>query len=474
MEKPTVETTHLNVRRVYALQKANRLAVRMTTAKQRKSKLRRLNEVINARKQDILSALKSDLRKPEFESAVFEIHVVQAEIDFAIDNLSDWLSPHPVSANLVNLTTRNRIIYEPKGVCLIISPWNYPFQLLMSPLVSAIAAGNCCMLKPSELAPATSCVLSTIIREVFNENEVALFEGDAALATSLLSLPFDHIFFTGSTPIGKVVMQAAAQHLTSVTLELGGKSPAIIDQQVNLKKAAEKIAWGKWANAGQTCIAPDYVFVHETQQAAFIALLKASTEKLYFQQGRLNTGDYGKIISPRHFTRLKNLWEDALSKGAKAEMGGVFTDTDSTISPSILTQVDPTSQIMQEEIFGPILPVLTYKDLSETLDYIRSHDKPLALYIFSKRNRVIQSILDQTTSGGTCVNDVLIHLSNPYLPFGGIGSSGTGGSHGFFGFRAFSHERGVMYQNRWFDIGKIVYPPYKGKGIIGKILRRLM
>jgi len=469
-----MDSSITTLQQLFEKQKANALTVRQTTAKQRCAKLRKLQQAIHALESEIYAALKADLRKPEFESAVFEVHVVQGEIAFAIDNLSEWMTPQRVSSNMVNMLTRNRIGYEPKGNCLIIAPWNYPFQLLLSPLVSAIAAGNCCVLKPSELAPATSAVLAKLIKQTFAENEVALVEGDVAVATTLLSLPFDHIFFTGSTAIGKVVMQAAAQHLASVTLELGGKSPAVVTPHADLKKAADKIAWGKWANAGQTCIAPDYVFVHESQQNEFVSLLKASVDKLYFQNKQLNKEDYGKIISARHFSRLKNLWEDAISKGAKAELEGVFSESDGTISPAILTQVDRNSRIMQEEIFGPILPVLTYKNSSEAIAYIRSHDKPLALYVFSNRNSEIKSLLEKTSSGGVCVNDVLIHLSNPYLPFGGVGPSGTGGSHGFFGFKAFSHERGIMYQNRFFDIGKIVYPPYKRKGIIGKILKRLM
>jgi len=464
-----------SITQLFDHQKANALRVKQSSVKERKAKLRRLRISIQKHEQEIFSALKADLRKSEFESAVFEVNVIYAEIKFALDNLQEWMEPLRVYSNKVNMMTCNRILYEPKGVCLIISPWNYPFQLTLSPLVSAIAAGNCCILKPSELSPETSKAMGKIIKSTFEENEVALIEGDADVATALLSKPFDHIFFTGSTNIGKVVMKAAAANLSTVTLELGGKSPVIIDEHVNLKKAAEKIAWGKWANAGQTCIAPDYIFVPTKLKEEFITLAKASIEKLYLQENKqLNKEDYGRIISPRHYNRLKELTEEALQKGGKAELGGTFTETDLTIAPTILSGVDEDARIMKEEIFGPILPVKTYENIQEALDYINANEKPLALYVFSSSKKTVRTILKKTSSGGVCVNDVLIHLTNPYIPFGGAGASGMGGSHGFFGFKAFSHERGIMYQNRFIDFGKIIYPPYKGKGWVMRVIRRLM
>jgi aldehyde dehydrogenase (NAD+) len=474
MEKFTSIQSLQNITRIFDLQKANERAVKLSTAKQRKEKLSKLQRAISGKEAEIYAALKSDLRKPEFESAAMEVNFTQTEIDFAINNLSDWMEPQRVPSNLVNTLTRNHIVYDPKGLCLIISPWNYPFQLLMSPLVSAIAAGNCCILKPSELAPATGSVLAALIRETFKENEIALMEGDAELATQLLSMPFHHIFFTGSTSIGKVVMEAASKHLTSVTLELGGKSPAIIDKHADLKKAADKIAWGKWTNAGQTCIAPDYVFVHASQRDEFVELLKQSIQKFYFQNNQLNKDDYGKIVSERHFARLKNLTEDAIAKGAKVQEGGTFNETDGSIVPTILTHVDLQSLIMKEEIFGPILPIITYSDIQETIEYVGRNDHPLALYIFSNKKSVVDTIIKQTSSGGVCVNDVLIHISNPFLSFGGVGASGMGGSHGFYGFRSFSHERSVMIQNRFLDFGKIVYPPFKGKKWMMKLLKKLV
>ncbi|MES2591216.1 MAG: aldehyde dehydrogenase family protein [Bacteroidota bacterium] len=474
MENKLAAQVQTDIQRIFEAQKHNQLSVKLGSVNERKAKLKKLKAAINANESTIFEALKKDLRKNEFESAVFEVFFIYAEIDFAIKNLSVWMRPLEVSANLVNLMTQSHIIYEPKGISLIIAPWNYPFQLLMSPLVSAIAAGNCCVLKPSEVAAATSEVVAKLIRGIFTEDEIAVVEGDAQVSKELLALPFNHIFFTGSTQIGKVVMEAASKHLSTVTLELGGKSPVIIDQQADLKKAASKIVWGKLANSGQTCIAPDYVFVHESQQEQLIQLLKEAIEKKYFNNGHLNKEDYGKIVSEGHFKRIKNLVDDAVKKGAQLKIGGTFDESDRTIHPTVITNITQDALIMQEEIFGPVLPVLTYKNISEVIDYINKNHKPLALYIFSDKKRQIENILNQTSSGGVCVNDVMIHISNPELSFGGVNHSGMGGSHGFHGFKAFSHERSVMYQSKLVDIGKMIYPPYRGKGIILKLLRKLM
>ncbi len=474
MENSLAVDMPINIKRIFDAQKKNQLSVKSASIDDRKAKLKKLKVAIKASENDIFEALKKDLRKPIFESAVFEVFFIYAEIDFAIKNLSLWTQPQTVPSNLLNLMTRCNITYEPKGVCLIIAPWNYPFQLLISPLVSAIAAGNCCVLKPSELAPATSNAIATLIKNIFNEEEIAVVEGNVGVSTELLSLPFNHIFFTGSTQIGKVVMEAASKHLSTVTLELGGKSPAIIDEQVDLKKAATKIAWGKFVNSGQTCIAPDYVFVHENQQEKFIELLKSTIEKQYFKNGQINKDDYCKIISESHFKRLKNLLDDAVKKGGQIKFGGAFEEESRTIHPTVLTNVSLDSYIMQEEIFGPVLPVITYKNSTEVIDYINARNKPLALYVFSSNKKNVERILKQTSSGGACVNDVLIHISNPNLPFGGINTSGMGGSHGIHGFKTFSHERSVMYQSQLVDLGKIIYPPYIGKGIILKMLRKLM
>lgn len=448
----------LQISEIFELQKSRQIQLRQTSANERKEKLRKLKRLIQSHEELIYQALVDDLRKPLFEAALTEVYFVYGEIDFALKNLSSWMKPKRVSATLASALTRNRVYYEPKGVSLIISPWNYPFQLLISPLVSAIAAGNCAILKPSELSPATSKLLCRLINENFDPAEIACFEGDVQVAQSLLALPFDHIFYTGSTQVGKVVMEAAAKHLGSVTLELGGKSPALVTESANLDKVAEKIVWGKFLNAGQTCIAPDYVLLPEKLLEAFIAKLDQSIQKLYHSNGSLDKSVYGKIISKRHFDRLKTLTEQAVKQGAQICLGGNFEEADLTISPTVLSGVPLTSGIMEEEIFGPVLPIITYKQLDEAVRLINDRPKPLALYIFAE-NKLAKEIIKNTSAGGTAVNEVLIHISNPHLPFGGIGPSGTGSCHGFYGFKAFSHERSVLFQSK-IDMSRLVYPPF--------------
>ncbi len=448
---------HIN--EVFAAQRKRSIQQRLSSAAERKGKLEKLKRIIQTNEELIFKALAEDLRKPVFEAALTEVYFVYGEIDFAIKNLSSWMKPKRVSPTLASALTRNRIYYEPKGVSLIISPWNYPFQLLISPLVSAIAAGNCAVLKPSELSPATSKVLSRLINENFDPAEIICLEGDVTISQALLKLPFDHIFYTGSTQVGKIVMEAAAKHLASVTLELGGKSPALITESANLERTAEKIVWGKFLNAGQTCIAPDYVLLPEHQVNQFVDLLQHYTQKLYQQGGKLNKSVYGKIINERHFNRLKNLTENAVAHEAKIGYGGDFESSDLTISPTVLTNVSLESGLMQEEIFGPILPVISYTNLEDAIALINERDKPLALYIFGNEN-IAEEIISRTSAGGTAVNEVLMHISNPNLPFGGIGPSGIGSCHGFYGFKAFSHERSVLFQSK-IDMSSLVYPPFK-------------
>lgn len=455
-------------------QQAYKYTLRKTNAADRITKLTALKAEIKKQENNIYKALQSDLRKSNFESAVTELIFTYGEIDYAIKNLKGWMSPKRIGKTLSNPFAKNRIYYEPKGVCLIIAPWNYPFQLTIGPLVSAIAAGNCVMVKPSELSSATSKVVHSIINEVFEEQEVACFEGNADVSTALLKLPFDHIFFTGSTAIGKVVMEAAAKNLTSVTLELGGKSPTIIDRDADLAKAAEKIAWGKLVNAGQTCIAPDYVFVHEQQLDEFIGLYKAAAAKMFFKSAdQINPQTYGKIISEKHYDRLKGLVDEAVEKGARIDFGGDFDEKSHTINPVLLSKIPEGTKVMEEEIFGPILPLISYKNLEEVIDQINAKSKPLALYIFSNNSKNITKIIKNTSAGGTCINDVLIHISNPKLPFGGVNGSGMGSSHGFYGFKNFSHERAVMFQ-RSIDFIKMIYPPYVGKEWVLKMLSKIM
>lgn len=462
-----------NINTVFGLQRAHSISLRNTDAGERKDKLRKLKSLIQENEELIFEALQKDLRKSEFEAALTEVYFVYAEIDFAIKNLSAWLKPRRVGAAISGLFTKNRIIYEPKGVSLIIAPWNYPFQLLISPLVSAIAAGNCAMLKPSELSPATGALLSKLINENFDPKEIACFEGGIDTSEALLELPFDHIFFTGSSKVGKIVMSAAARHLSSLTLELGGKSPVVITRDADLEKAAEKIVWGKFMNSGQTCIAPDYVLIDADQEQEFLRLASLKIEQLFCQNKILDKSSYGRIINLNHYRRLKAISDEAVKDGAIAIGAGTDSEEDLTIAPVLLSSVSESSVIMQEEIFGPLLPVITFQTLDQAIDLINRKPKPLALYIFSGSDTTVRKIIRQTSAGGTCVNDVILHISNPNLPFGGIGNSGSGSYHGFFGFKAFSHERAVMFQSK-VDFGKIVYPPYQTKKVWLKWIKKIM
>lgn len=461
------------IKSVFDLQQQHKFELRKSDAKTRIAKLKRLKQALTDSEAEIFAALKEDLRKNPFESAVTELYFTYAEIDHAIKKLRDWMRPKPVGRTLSNFFARNKIYYEPKGVCLIIAPWNYPLQLTMSPLVSAIAAGNCVILKPSEISAATAGLISKLIADTFESREIACFEGDAAVSTTLLELPFDHIFFTGSTAIGKVVMEASAKNLTSVTLELGGKSPAILDGTCDLKKAAEKIAWGKLVNAGQTCIAPDYVLIDERLEAGFVKHYQAAVEKMFFAHSEINKDDYAKIVNPKQFSRLHKLVDAAVAEGAIVAFGGKFYEKDLTITPTLLTAVQEDSAIMQDEIFGPVLPVVGYKHLQEAIDLINRKQKSLALYIFSDSTANQNKIIAGTSAGGTCVNDVLVHIGNPNLPFGGVNNSGIGSCHGIFGFKTFSHERAVVFQSK-LGVTKMIYPPYASKMGLLKWLKKLM
>ncbi len=463
-----------SIDQVFAAQQTNKYKLRLSTAKDRIKKLKKLRSVISAHEQEIYTALHEDLRKSRFESALAELIFIYSEIDFAIKNLHAWMKPRMAGKSIVNLMARNRIYYEPKGVCLIVSPWNYPFQLTMSPLVSAVAAGNCVMLKPSEYSVATSSVIANIVAEAFGQDEVACFQGDASLCQDLLKLPFEHIFFTGSTAVGKVIMEAAARNLSSVTLELGGKSPVLIDETANINNAAEKIAWGKLLNAGQTCIAPDYVLIHHSKMQEFLGSYQAKAAAMFLdEQKRIKHSSYAKIINQRHYERLMTLVDDARNKGAKIAWGGESVPDEQTIHPIVLTDLALDSKIMQEEIFGPLLPVIPYTDLETAIGMINGKTKPLALYIFSESRSTVKHLLKSTSSGGVCINDVLIHITNPKLPFGGVNDSGMGSCHGIFGFKAFSHERAVLFQSA-LNMSSLVYPPYENKGWVIKMLGKLM
>lgn len=450
-----------DLKKLFENQKEKFKSVKLSTLGERQEKLIKLREVILAKRKEIQEAVHADFRKAHDEVDLTEVLPTVAEINFAIKNLKSWMTPKRVSTPLTNFGTKSFIHYEPKGVSLIIAPWNYPFFLMISPLVAAVAAGNCAVLKPSEITPETSHLIKRIVADVFPTDEVAVVEGGPEEAKALLDLPFDHIFYTGSTRVGKIIMQAAAKNLTPVTLELGGKSPAIIEETADLDTTAERIVWGKFINAGQTCIAPDYVFVPEGKKDEFIRLSKKHIEKLYGSspEDRKKSKDYCRIVNQNHWKRLSGLLEEAQKQGAKVECGGVVEESERFIDPTILTNVSPKSEVMKEEIFGPLLPVLTYRNINETWNFINDRDKPLALYVFSRDLDKVEDTIQHTSSGGACINNTIVHLTNPYLPFGGVGGSGMGSYHGVFGFKAFSHERAVMTQG-FINATKSFYPPY--------------
>lgn len=446
--------------RIFGLQLRKHPEVRRTTANERIAKLEKLKSAIFERRPALEKALQADLRKGASETALTELYPVTSEIKHATGGLKKWMKPLRVKNPLTFFGARGEIVSEPRGVVLILAPWNFPFQLAIGPLVSAIAAGNCVMLKPSEISEHTSHFIRDLIAAVFAEDEVAVVEGGPEVSQMLLEKPFHHIFFTGSSAVGKIVMQAAAKHLSSVTLELGGKSPVILHESCDFKDAARKVVWGKLMNAGQACVSPDYLFVPESRQADFVQHAKEAIAAYY---GKPETDpDYCRIISDRHYKRVRSLIEDAVSRGARVETGGTSEDASRYIAPTILANVPKDSGIMKEEIFGPVLPVLTYRDLSEVISTINAGEKPLALYIFSNSKAATQAILSGTSAGGTCINDVVVHYANPELPFGGVNFSGFGSSHGHYGFKAFSHERAVLRQPKRGAM-QFLYPPYTAR-----------
>ncbi|MEW4058873.1 aldehyde dehydrogenase family protein [Bacillus siamensis] len=435
-----------DIKRVFELQKKNQKTLRASTAEQRKEKLQRFLDAVTAHEEEIIEAIRRDVRKPYHEVKRAETQGTIKAIKDNMNNLDTWMAPKRVGSS-VSPDADGVLMYEPKGVTLILGPWNYPFMLTMAPLAAAIAAGNSAIVKLSDFTMETSHIAAAVIREAFHEEEVAIFEGEVDVATELLDQPFDHIFFTGSTNVGKIVMTAAAKHLSSVTLELGGKSPTIIDSGYDLMDAAKKIAVGKFVNAGQTCIAPDYLLMKEDVQDTFTDLLQTIVNAGFMEDDHtVDRNKFTQIVNERNFNRVKALYDDAIEKGAKTAFGGVFDAYDRTISPTVLTNVTPDMKIMQEEIFAPILPIMNYEDISEAVDYITERDKPLALYVFSHNQELIDYVLQHTTSGNASINDVVVHFTDVNLPFGGVNTSGIGSYHGVYGFKEFSHEKGVFIQ----------------------------
>jgi aldehyde dehydrogenase (NAD+) len=431
------------ITRIFALQQVNQWNVKASTASERKAKLAKLKAAVEAHAEQIVTAVLEDTRKPEGEIRVTEVMNVTGNIQRNIDNLDTWMTPTEVTPSM-NPNDTAQIMYEARGVCLILGPWNFPLGLTLGPVAAAVAAGNCCMVKLTDLCPATARVAASIIRDAFDENEVALFEGDVSVATALLELPFSHIFFTGSTRVGKLVMAAAAKHLSSVTLELGGKSPVIVDAGADISKVAAQLANAKQFNGGQACICPDYVFVREDQKAQLVEGFKANVAaNLYGEDGMIKKESIAQIVNVGNFNRVKALFDDAVAKGATVAAGGELDASDLTIHPTMLTDVTPQMAILQEEIFAPVLPVMTYETLEQVIGYINSRDKPLALYIYSDDAANVEKVLSRTSSGGVTVNGVFSHYLENQLPFGGVNQSGTGSYHGYFGFKAFSHERAI-------------------------------
>ncbi len=419
----------------------------------RRDQLKALKRLLEENGADLVAAVHADLGRPELEGYMADVSPVRAEIDLTLRNLARWSRPERVSTPMNQQPASARIVREPLGVVLLIAPWNYPVQLLLAPLVGAIAAGNCAVLKPSEVSAHTSAALARLVPKYLDDECFALVEGGVEETTALLAERFDHILYTGNCAVGRIVMEAAAKHLTPVTLELGGKSPCLVDEQVDLAVAARRIVWGKFLNAGQTCIAPDYVLVHESRERELLDAMKATLREFYGDDPH-RSPDYGRVINERHHQRLA-----ALLSSGEVVVGGQTDEKERYLAPTILRNVAPESPAMQEEIFGPILPVLTVPSMEDAIRFVNARPKPLALYVFTKRKQVEEDVIARTSSGGACVNATIWHFTNPSLPFGGVGTSGMGAYHGRNSFETFSHHKAVVSKSTALD-PKIAYPPY--------------
>lgn len=464
---------HDTIKQTFAAQEATALRLRESSVADRIAKLKRLKKAILAHRQDIVDAAAEDFQRPAIEAEFAEIMPVLMDISDHCRHLKKWLKPKRVRPTMMMIGTSAEVRLEPRGRCLIIAPWNYPVTLTLGPLVPAIACGNTVMIKTSEVAPAFSSVLCKILRSTFDDAEVAVFEGDASVATALLELPFDHSFFTGAPSIGKIVMEAAAKHLTSVTLELGGKSPVIVDRTADIEMAAKTVAWGKYVNSGQTCIAPDHVFVHTSVKQAFIDAMSARLREWYGEGEASKQAELGRIINTRHAQRVAALLDDAVEHGATIAFGGAVDVPERFVSPTLLTNVPAGSRIMSEEIFGPILPIFEFESESEVVEQINAGPKPLALYLWTKNKSFADDMIRRTSAGGTCINHISAQFLHHNLPFGGVNNSGIGSYHGEWGIRAFSHERAVLTTRVM--LAKMFFPPYTAtlRRIINWILKIL-
>lgn len=457
-------TTSGKIDNVYNEQRKFFNSHRTKDLKFRIESLKKFRAAINKYEDRIMDALWEDLHKSNEEAFLSEISIVTREIDLHIKNLSKWSRPKKVPTPVHLLPSSSRIRYEPLGMALIIAPWNYPFQLLMNPLVGAIAAGCCAILKPSEFTTNIAGVMEDLIKEIFAEDHIALMQGGKEVGEELLKKKFDIIFFTGSTQVGRIVMKAAAEHLTPVILELGGKSPCIVAKDADIEKAAKRIAWGKTINAGQTCIAPDYLLVYKPLKEELIGKMQEHLLEMYGEDPR-ESKYYPRIVNEKTFDKLTALLKNTrgnLRFGGQTHREGLY------ISPTILDDVQPDDALMQEEIFGPLLPILTYSHLEEAINFINSREKPLALYYFGK-DKEAREVLNKTSSGGTGINDTLMHITNHHLPFGGVGNSGQGMYHGKESFLAFSHQRAVISTPTWIDV-PFKYAPFRFFNFVKRIL----
>jgi aldehyde dehydrogenase (NAD+) len=432
----------------------------------RREQLERLRGMIRSNQDRIQEAVYEDMRKPPFEMFASETAFLLAEVDYALKKLACWTSPAKVPGPLAFFGADCRVYPEPYGVALIVSPWNYPFMLLFAPLIGAMAAGNCCVLKPSEISPCSSHAIAELVSETFDPRYIAAVEGGMEVNTPLLEQEFDYIFFTGGTVVGQEIMKAAAEHLTPVTLELGGKSPCIVDEHVRLRYAARRIAFGKWLNAGQTCIAPDFLFVHRDIKPRLLEELKHAVRSFYGADPQ-RSRNYARIIDSRHFERLSGL----LGEG-NIVIGGESDASDLYIAPTVIDEPGWDARVMRDEIFGPILPVFAYRDLDEAIEVVNSRPKPLALYFFSLDKERQRRILRETSAGGVCINTTMLQESTQTLPFGGVGNSGMGAYHGKASFDTFSHYKGVLDQRLPLDM--VLRPPYPDSKVFNRILQRLL
>lgn len=468
METTTQDISFVKkIQTVFDAQKQYQHIIKQTSVEDRVAKLKKFREVVLKYKVEAAKALYADFQRPYAETYALEVSTLLNHIDYTVNNLADWLKKEPVNpAYPAAIPFTGEIIYEPKGVVFIVGPWNVPFFLTLYPLISSIAGGNTSIIKPSELTPHHSALLKKMIAECFDEQEVTVIEGGVTETTELLKLPFDHIYFTGSPKVAKVVMRAAAENLASVTLELGGKAPAIIHKSADLDKTVFRIIKGKALNAGQICMDVDYVLIPESLKAEFIQKADAYLKDAYYAKGDFNYKDYDQIINEANYNRLKRLFDDAVANGANVEIGGVFEEKLRKIQPTVLTNVSTNAAIMKEEIFGPLLPILTYSTKEEAIKIIRQIDKPLGLYVFSNDNEFTDYIIRHTTSGGITVNDVMLHAFDPAIPMGGVNNSGIGKGYGKYGFLELTNARAIVYQSPEVPNDEFFKPPYEGKAEI--------